>query len=244
MVLLGRTWSAHAPDPVGCEDGGYRSTISHQPGPDQPIPCPLFVHFALSRPPRPATRVVVLRLPRPAGHMSDPAAEVPVVATERQAELLCRLLLRHGAVEERRGQSPVQSRARRYAVLHAAVRRWSTPCRALRNSSPRSATVWRRPRSPSSAGHRPPLRPVGSARWAPTCHACGLRLPTTAALRALSHRPDDQLVDVDVGGLADRIGDRTSDGIGRDGRRAVSLHCRRGFWFGDGVGQFGLDDAR
>lgn len=68
--------------------------------------------------------------------------------------------------------------------------------------------------------------------------------PTAAPLRPLPRGPDDHLVDVDIGGLADRVGDRTGNGIGRDRSRAVGLHRRRGSWFGDGVGQFGLDDAR
>jgi hypothetical protein len=63
----------------GCADGGYGSTLSHRPGLDQPFPCPLVVHLALSRPSRPATRVVVLHLPQWAGHMGEPAAEVPAL---------------------------------------------------------------------------------------------------------------------------------------------------------------------
>lgn len=70
-----------------CADGGYRSTLSHQPGLDQPFPCPPVVHFVLSRASRPATRVVALQLLQSAGHMGEPAAEVAAVSTERQAEL-------------------------------------------------------------------------------------------------------------------------------------------------------------
>lgn len=54
---------------------------------------------------------------------------------------------------------------------------------------------------------------------------------------------DDDFVDVDVGGLVDGVGDAARDGFGFEGDGAEVFDHGTGAGIGDGVGEFGFDDA-